>query len=156
SESELLQKKWPDITHPDDLEDTWVGRRRLLAGEITSHTMEKRYIRKDGSVMYGRLHRSLVRNHDNLPGYFVAVVEDTTEKVQAERALRDSEQRLALAQSAAHLFVWEQDLRTDLMFSAGEYARLYGFSLDQPLKCADWLQVVHPDDRDRVQAALVE
>src|SRR5215469_4759347 len=145
SAGELLQKRWHDITHPEDLEETWVGRRRLLAGEITSHTMEKRYMRKDGSVMYGRLYRSLVRNHDNQPGYFIAVVEDTTEKVRAERALRDSEQRLALAQSAAHLFVWEQDLRSNLISSAGEYARLYGFSLAQPLKCADWVNVVHPD-----------
>jgi PAS domain S-box-containing protein len=150
SQDELLLKTWQDITHPDDLQDVAAGRRRLLGGEITSHTMEKRYIRKDGSVMWGRLHRSLVRNHENLPGYFIAVVEDTTEKVQTERALRDSERRLALAQSAANLFVWEQDLRSDLISSAGEYARLYGFSLDRPLKCANWLKVVHPDDRARV------
>src|SRR5215471_7884000 len=99
-EGELVQKKWQEITHPDDVEDVAAGRRRLLAGEINSHTMDKRYIRKDGSVMWGRLHRSLVRSHDNRPGYFIAVVEDTTEKVRAEHALRDSERRLALAQSA--------------------------------------------------------
>jgi two-component system, cell cycle sensor histidine kinase and response regulator CckA len=157
SEGELLHKNWQDITHPDDLEAVWDGRRRLLAGEIASHTMEKRYICKDGSVIWGRLHRALVRNHDGQPAYFVAVVEDTTEKVQAERALKESEQRLALAQSAARLFVWEQDLRSGVIFCAGEHARLYGFSPDRPqLKYVDWLKAVHCDDRERVQAAVAE
>ena len=157
SEGELLKKQWQDITHPDDLGDASAGRQRLLAGEITSHTMEKRYIRKDGTVMWGLLHRSVVRSRDSLPGYIVAVIEDITEKVRAERALRDSERRLTLAQSAAHLFVWEQDLRSSLIHSSGEHAGLYGFSPDQPqLKYADWLKAVHPDDRERVQAAVAE
>jgi PAS domain S-box-containing protein len=157
SESELLQKSWQELTHPDDLDEASAGRRRLLTGEIATHKMEKRYIRKDGTVMWGRLHRPVVRGHDSLPRYVVAVVEDITEKVRAERALRDSERRLTLAQSAAHLFVWEQDLRSNLIHSSGEHARLYGFSIDQPqLNYADWLKLVHPEDRERVKAAVAE
>jgi PAS domain-containing protein len=67
-----------------------------------------------------------VRDHDNRPKYFVSVVEDITEKIQAERALRDSEQRLTLAQNAAQLGVWDCDLRTNITVISGEYAKLHG------------------------------
>ena len=59
--------------------------------------MEKRYIRKDGTVFWGRLNRSLVRDCDGQPQYFIAVLEDITDRKDADRALRESEQRLTLA-----------------------------------------------------------
>jgi PAS domain S-box-containing protein len=154
SEAELRQQTWRDITHPEDLELVLSGRRRLLAGEISSHTMEKCYVRKDGSVLWCRLYRSLVRDRDN-PIYVVAVVENITEKVEAEQALRNSERRLTLAQSAAHLVIWERDLQTDLIWNSGEHAMLYGFSPDQPqVTYQEWLQLVQPADRGRVEAAV--
>jgi two-component system, cell cycle sensor histidine kinase and response regulator CckA len=157
SEAELLGKTWQDITYPDDRDEALAGRRRLLAGEVSSHTMEKRYVRKDGTIMWGRLHRSLVRDHDKQPSYVIAVVEDITERVRAERALRESERRLTLAENAAHLVVWERDLRTNATQSSGEHARLYGFSSDHlPFQDEEWLKLVHPDDRERVGAAVRE
>src|SRR5579862_5460119 len=63
SEAELRRQTLQDITHPDDGDESLAGRRQLLAGEILSHTMEKRYIRQDGTIFWGRLHRSLVRDH---------------------------------------------------------------------------------------------
>ena len=69
SEAELRTKTLGDITHPDYTEESRAGRRQLLAGEISSHTMEKRYIRKDGTVFWGRLNRSLVRDYDGQPQY---------------------------------------------------------------------------------------
>src|SRR5579864_314760 len=76
TEVELRRKTLQDITHPDDRDESLAGRRQLLAGEIASHTMEKRYIRRDGTVFWGRLYRSLVRGHDNEAKCFIAVVED--------------------------------------------------------------------------------
>src|SRR5215831_10363296 len=91
SEAELLTKTLKDVTHPDDCEDVLATRRQLLDGVISSHSMEKRYIRRDGTVFWGRLHRSLVRDEENRPQFFIAVVEDVTEKVRVEQALRDRE-----------------------------------------------------------------
>src|SRR5579863_2939466 len=84
AETELRGTTWQDITQPDDRDKATAGHRQLLAGEIASHTMEKRYIRKDGSVFWGRLYRSLVRDHDNQPKYIIAVVEDITERKRTE------------------------------------------------------------------------
>jgi two-component system cell cycle sensor histidine kinase/response regulator CckA len=155
SEADLRRRTLQDITHPDDSDESLKGRRQLLAGEISSHTMEKRYIRQDGTIFWGRLNRSLVRDHGNLPKYFIAVVEDITEKIQAERALRDSEQRLMLAQNAAQLGVWDRDLRANEIEISGKYDKLYGLPTGhRPLTYEEWLNLIHPEDRERVRQLM--
>jgi two-component system, cell cycle sensor histidine kinase and response regulator CckA len=91
--AELRTKNIWDITHPDDCDEVSKGRRQLLEGAISAHSMEKRYIRKDGTVFWGRLNRSLVRDHGNQPKFFVAVLEDINKRKQAEAALRESQER---------------------------------------------------------------
>jgi two-component system, cell cycle sensor histidine kinase and response regulator CckA len=91
SEAELLEKNVTEITHPDDWEQDQMVQRRLLSGEVSSHTLEKRYIRKDGSIYWGRLHRSLVRDRENRPKYFIAIVSDINKQKEAEEAARHSE-----------------------------------------------------------------
>jgi len=151
SEAELRAKTPQDINHADDWAEVLAGRGRLLEGAITSHSIEKRYVRKDGTVFWGRLNQSLVRDHDNLPQYFIAVVEDITEKIKAERALNESERRLELALGAAGLGFWDRDLRTGVTVISGEYARLHGLAPNHaPLSHEEWLKLVHPDDRNRV------
>src|SRR5277367_5957521 len=152
SEAEMLRKTLPDITHPDHIDESLAGRRQLLAGEISSHTMDKRYIRKDGTVLWGRLNRSLVRDHDNVPQYFIAVVEDITEKKQAERALVESERRFMLAQEAAGLGVWDRDMSTNEIVVSDPLKKLYGMAPDDPpLTYMGWLALIHPEDRKLVQ-----
>jgi PAS domain S-box-containing protein len=93
SQAELHTKKICDITHPDDCDEVNTARRQLLEGAISSHSMEKRYIRKDGTMFWGRLNRSLVRDHNNQPRFFIAVLEDINKGKQAEAALRESQER---------------------------------------------------------------
>src|SRR5690349_12294341 len=100
SESELRTKTLKDIAHPDDCGDVLDARRQLLEGTISSHSMEKRCIRRDGTVFWGRLNRSLVRDEHNQPQFFIALVEDISEKIHIEQALRDREQQLVMAQNA--------------------------------------------------------
>jgi len=74
-----------------------------------------------------------------------------------EEALRDSEQRLLFAQRAAHVGVWDCDLRTNVTLISAEYARLHGLASDRPsLTHEEWLGLVHPDDRERLKAGLEE
>ena len=153
SESELLLKTVRDINLPDNCTEVLAGCRQLQDGVISSHSMEKRYVRKDGTVFWGRLHRSLIRSGENVPQYFVAVVEDITETIQAERALRDAEHRLTLAQDAAHLGVWDRDLRTNIVAIRGKYAQIHGLSPDRlTITREEWLSLIHPEDLEKVQA----
>jgi PAS domain S-box-containing protein len=158
TQAELQGKTFLDITHPDDREASVVKVRRLLAGEISSNKMEKRYIRKDGSIVWVTLSTSLVRDQENQPQYFTSVAEDITDRVRAERALRESEGRLALAQNAARLGIWDSDLtRRGTTTFSGEYATLYGLAPDHPpLTRNEWLGLIHPDDRERVRGLVRE
>jgi PAS domain S-box-containing protein len=151
SREELLACSDRDITHPDDRGASEEVVRRVVAGEISSSTLEKRYVRRDRSVVWARVCVSLVRDRDNLPQCFVFMIEDIVDKKQVERALDGSERRLELALDAAGIGFWERDLRTGVTVISGEYARLHALPPDHsPLTHEDWLQLVHPDDRYRV------
>lgn len=84
SREELLALTFQDVTYADDLAEDMAQVERTLAGEIQEYTMEKRYIRKDGAIIWGHLKVSLVRDSNNKPDYFISVVEDINARKQAE------------------------------------------------------------------------
>jgi len=88
---ELIGKKWQDISHPDDIELTRKEMDSLLTGEKNLAVFEKRYIKKDRSIMWGEVHSSIRRDENGTPLYFMTSVIDITLRKQAEDALRDSE-----------------------------------------------------------------
>ena len=90
---ELLGCSFQEITYPDDLEADLENVRQVLADEIKTYSMEKRYIRKDGSHFWADLTVSLTRDPSGAPRYFISVVEDITDRKNAEDAMRLSEQR---------------------------------------------------------------
>ena len=90
SETELLQKTFQDITHPDDLQDDLERIQRLLVGEVDSYQMEKRYFHKQGHVVWGLLNVSLVEDYQGKPQYFISQIQDITERKKVETALIES------------------------------------------------------------------
>ena len=86
--AEMLGLTFQDITHPDDLEAHLEYVRQLLAGEIETYSMEKRYFKKDGSIVWVNLTVSLVRPPSDEPRYFISVIEDITERKRIEEAQR--------------------------------------------------------------------
>lgn len=86
--TELLHLSFQDITHPDDLEADLNFVQQLLAGTKNTYSLEKRYVRKDGSPVWINLAVSLVRTPEGLPKYFISVVQDINERKQAEAEIR--------------------------------------------------------------------
>ena len=84
SEPELLQIDFQHVTHPDDLQADLGYARQVLAGEIPSYQMEKRYFHKNGTQVSVMLSVSLVRNRAGEPLYFVSHIENITERKQRE------------------------------------------------------------------------
>jgi PAS domain S-box-containing protein len=86
SEQELLGLTFQDITHPADLDADLEYVRQMLAGEIRTYRMEKRYFHKDGHIVWINLSVSLVRDSAGTPVHFVGQIEDITERREAEVA----------------------------------------------------------------------
>ncbi len=87
-EQELLATTIQSLTHPDDLESDINYGHQLLRGEIRTYQMEKRYFHKLGHVVPILLSGSLVRDTQGQPLYFIAQIQDITERKQAEEALQ--------------------------------------------------------------------
>lgn len=84
---ELIELSWAEITYPDDLEADVAEFERVLSGEIEGYTMDKRFIRKDGIVIYASISANCIRRDDGSIDHFVAFVQDITERKSIEMKL---------------------------------------------------------------------
>jgi PAS domain S-box-containing protein len=87
SEARLQATNFQSITHPDDLDTELNYIRQLLAGEIRTYQMEKRYIHRFGHIVWVWLSVSLVRDRQGLPLYFIARIQDISDRKQLEAAI---------------------------------------------------------------------
>lgn len=97
-ETELLQKTFQDLTHPEDLDTDLEFVQQMLAGEIDTYQLEKRYLNKSERWVDALLSVSMVRDEANNPQYFISQIQDISDRQQAKRALqrlnRELEQRV--------------------------------------------------------------
>ncbi len=103
AENGLINRSVREITYPDDYELDVALAHRLLAGELDSFQLEKRYIHRDGSTIWGSLNVSLVRALNGEPLYFIAQLQDITEAKRVEQELRLARRRLAESREAERL-----------------------------------------------------
>ncbi|HAX74280.1 MAG TPA: hypothetical protein DCY88_00160, partial [Cyanobacteria bacterium UBA11372] len=113
SEEELLSKMVTDITHPDDLEQNLEYRRQILAGEISSYQMEKRYFHKQGHIVWVLLSVTLVRDEEEQPLYFIAQIQDISSSKVLEReiALREAQLNAFFATAPLGMMMRDRQLR---------------------------------------------
>ena len=88
---ELRQLTFTQITHPEDLSETQAQARALLAGEIPQCTLDKRYVRKDGAAVLSRTTVTVLRGVTGEAHQFIGIIEDVTNRVRTEQALRDAQ-----------------------------------------------------------------
>ena len=94
SEEELLKMSFKDITHPDYLAGDLEHIQDLAAGTIPVYSTEKRYIRKDKSILWGFLRVVPIRDQQGSLHYFAAQIEDITERKRDVEALRQANKKL--------------------------------------------------------------
>ena len=93
AEEDLLQKKFQDITHPEDIEGSLLSLWDLLEGRSGSVEVENRLIHRREHIVWGRITGTAVHAADGSPLQLVVQIEDITERRRIERALRESEER---------------------------------------------------------------
>ena len=126
SREELLAMTFVEITHPDDREFDRVQTQALVAGEISTFAMEKRYLRKDGTWVWINLTTALARDAAGQPAYFISVIEDISARKRAEDALRRSEDRFRIAAESMSDLVYDIDLRTGIVERFGGFLTAVG------------------------------
>ncbi|MCS3903058.1 diguanylate cyclase (GGDEF)-like protein/PAS domain S-box-containing protein [Methylohalomonas lacus] len=155
SEQELLKLSFQDITHPDDLNMDLDYLRQLLDGELESYTLEKRYFHKNGNIVWILLSVSLMRDEDGQPHFFIAQIQDITDRIMALREMRESEQRLELAIEGAELGTWDWNIRTGHVTFNDRWAKMLGYSLEEiDTHISSWEKRVHPDDAEETREIL--
>jgi len=105
----LLQLTFQDITYPPDLKADLELADKLLSGEIQSCTMEKRYIHRDGHLVWASLTVALEKKANGEPDYFIAVVEDITQRKAIEETLEEERQIFHNLTDIAAEYFWELD-----------------------------------------------
>ena len=115
-ERELIGMTGREISHPDDLDRINELRPKLYAGEIDHVHIEKRYVRKDGSVVWVAFSMTVERDAGGKPLYEIAIFDDITERKNAEAALAASEDRFRQLTQLSSDWYWEQDEHFGLTF----------------------------------------
>jgi len=135
---ELVTKSLQDITHPDDIAGDLAQIARMLDGTIDSYDMDKRYLRKDGAIVWVRLTVSCVSKRDGSIDYFVRVVEDISARKQAEEELRKSEERFRSSVLRSPLPILVFDDQEQILALSQSWLEQTGYSREE-LRCIeDW------------------
>lgn len=151
TENELLATTFQAITHPDDLEADLDHVRQLLADVVHDYTMEKRYLRKDGSYTWVDLTVSLVRDKDGQPLHFAVIVQPIDVRKALERKARESQERLEgfFRQAAVGMIVL--DAKSCFLRVNEHFCELLDYKRDE-LRTIPYMALNHPEDLPRDKA----
>jgi PAS domain S-box-containing protein len=126
---ELTAMTWVELTHPEDWEADVEQFNQLVAGTIEGYSLDKRFIRKNGQVIYASLSTRCVRRADKSIDYLVTIVQDITERKQAEEALRLSDEVLTQMPDA----VLVTDLEGNIQKWMGKAEQIFGYTAEEAI-----------------------
>jgi PAS domain S-box-containing protein len=153
--AEELQRMPPaDLTHPDDRKQDQALSMAAVDGRTEGWTNDKRYIRKDGTIIWVRVTAKALNNESGRAISVIGIITDITESRQAEQALRESEKKFKLMAASVKDVIWMSTPGNHMVtFINKAYEEIWGRSCES-LYQDPWsfAAAIHPDDRERVLA----
>ena len=151
---ELLSKTFQEITHPDDLQTDLGYVNQLLEGKIKTYSMEKRYFKKEGDIVWINLTVSLVRDVNNDPDYFVSVIDDITSRKAAEDRAKGSEYALVRSEAVANSGHWSWNAETQEVVWSLQCFNIFGRDPDTWVPTGEnFRDDMPPEDSKRLEEA---
>lgn len=148
SKEELSSLTFQDITYPDDLATDMHFVREMLEGKRTSYQMEKRYLRKNGDLVWALLAVSLLRDQGGAPVHFISQIQDITALKQAQAAVATSEKEFRLLAEAMPQIVWITRADGWNIYFNRQWVEYTGLTLEESYGHG-WNKPFHPDDQQR-------
>src|SRR5215211_6456722 len=155
TEREFLGKTFQEITHPDDLEVDLEHLRRLLVRVVRTYQTEKRYLHKDGHVVWTLLSVSVVHDEEDEPLYFISQVQDVSERKKVEKVIIESEERFrSLVQNSSDI-ITILDADGTVRYVSPAIERVTGYRPEEQVG-TNAFGSVHPDDREQALNTFAE
>jgi PAS domain S-box-containing protein/putative nucleotidyltransferase with HDIG domain len=157
SRKELLATTFAAITHPDDVDENMTAFHRMLAGEQSSYDADKRYLRKDGSIVWVHVNIVLIRKEDGTPDYNLDVITDITKRKQAETALRESEEKFRDLFNNAEVGMFRTKLDgSELLDLNDKYLEILGYAREELINKPSVIVWADPREREAMMRTLEE
>lgn len=125
TEREMLATNFQSITHADDLETDLAYAKQLLAGEIPTYHMEKRYIHKLGDIVWIQLNVSLVHDVEGRPVHFIAQIQNVTNRNRIAAELRESEARLQAILNNSPALIFLKDIEGSYLLVNRQFEKTF-------------------------------
>lgn len=148
SKEELSSLTFQDITYPDDLATDMDFVQEMLEGKRKSYQMEKRYLRKNGDLVWALLAVSLLRDESGSPVHFISQIQDITALKQAQAAVATSEKEFRLLAEAMPQIVWITRADGWNIYFNQQWVEYTGLTLEESYGHG-WNKPFHPDDQQR-------
>nr|AWJ66301.1 diguanylate cyclase/phosphodiesterase with PAS/PAC sensors [uncultured bacterium] len=146
-ELELLARSFQDITYPEDLEKDLLLVQEMLARKRDSFAIEKRYIRKDGTIIWAKLSVSATYKPDGGVNYFISQIQDISEQKLLSQKFYESEAQFRAAFDHAPTGVAMVSLKGEFLAVNDALCEIFGYAKDE-LIALDFQTLTHPDDLD--------
>jgi len=153
SEDQLLQMRYQDNTHPEDLAQVEAQTRRLEAGDTDDFTMDKRFVRLDGEVVWATVTASVIPDLATGDRRCFLVANDISDRKTAEEALRASEgkYRALVEQSITGIYVFDERA---FHYVNQRLASMFGYTEDELIERLSPQDLIAPEDRGTVKAQI--
>ena len=142
---ELKRLNIKRLMYAEDVKLNAAYRQKMLDGEIPGYVLEKRYIRKDGSLIWVKSSVSLSVSSDGRPIHIVGLTEDIDEQHRAEEALKESEARFRFMTECMPQKVFTAFTNGSIDYLSPQWLVYTGLGVKE-MDLSGWSKIVHPDD----------
>ncbi len=151
TEKELLSLSIAELTHPDDVAASGQVVKQLIQGDCENDicALEKRYVRKDGKVIWARINVALIRDSQGVPLHMSGELEDISERKEAEEAIRASRERFRGIVETINEWVWEVDANGVYTYISPRVRDMLGYEPEEVMGKTPF-DLMPPEEAERV------